>query len=98
MKPEWINCITLEDLPEAYQEVARVIGIENAIKLSEALGGLSFYFPKIDAFVQKRRDEEIRKEFNGCNHRDLARKYQLSEIWIRQIVQNNKDHRQQSLL
>lgn len=98
MNAEWIKEISIEDLPEAYQEVARIIGIENAIKLSECLGGIAFYFPKIDALIQKKRDETIRKEFNGVNHKDLAKKYSLSEIWIRQIVQSNRDERQTSLL
>lgn len=98
MNAEWIKEISIEDLPDAYQEVASVVGIEHAIRLSECLGGISFYFPKIDQLIQKKRDEAIRKEFNGANHRDLAKKYGLSEIWIRQIVQNGKDERQPSLL
>ena len=89
LNTEWIKEITIEDLPEAYQEIARIIGIENALKLFEYLGGLAFYFPKIDALIQKKRDDVIRREFTGANHKDLARRYCLSERWIRQIVQNN---------
>jgi Mor family transcriptional regulator len=85
--------MSIDDLPESYRVVARVIGIDGAIKLSKELGGLSFYFPKIGALIQKRRDEEIRKEFNGANYIELAMKYSLSEIWIRRIVAGtNKKH------
>lgn len=79
--------ITIESLPESYQEVARIIGIDNAIKLSQYLGGLGYYFPKLDSMLRQTRDELIRKEFTGFNHRDLARKYGLTEVWIREIVQ-----------
>jgi len=94
---EWIKEISIEDLPPSYQEVARIVGVENAVKLSEQLGGLGFYFPKIDSLIQKKRDEKIRKEFSGCNHQELARKYGLSEIWIRNIVQNGESKKQTDL-
>jgi len=94
MNAEWIKDITLKDLPESYQEIARVIGIENAVKLSEYLGGLSFYFPKLDGLLREKRDAAIRREFTGFNHKELARKYGLSEQQIRNIVQNGKDERQ----
>ncbi len=98
MNAEWIKNITLEDLPESYRIIAQIIGLENAIRLSEHLGGLAYYFPKIDNLITKKRDEVIRKEFNGANRKDLARKYCLSEIWIRQIVQNGKENQQPDLL
>lgn len=75
-----------EDLPEGYRAVAHVVGVENALKLSEHLGGLPFYFPKIGSLIVKKRDLCIRREFNGANYRELARKYGLTETWVRRIV------------
>jgi hypothetical protein len=86
----WIAAVaaqlTINDLPESYRQVAEVIGVEAAVKLSQTLGGLSFYFPQIDTLLRKKRDQQIRREFTGANHRDLAKKYSLSEVWIREIV------------
>lgn len=95
---EWVKDIRIEDLPASYQDVAGLIGVENAVKLSEHLGGLPYYFPKIEGLIEQKRNEFIRKEFNGSNYRDLAKKYRLTEVWIRQIVDHKKDAKQIELL
>jgi len=91
MPADWLSEIaaemTIEDLPGDYQEVARAIGVEHALKLSEYVGGMRLYFPQIDGLLRNARDKRICAEFNGCNHRELARKYALTETWIREIVQ-----------
>ena len=91
---KWITKImdqvTVEDLPESYRDVAMVVGVENAIKLSDTLGGLAYYFQQLDKVLLKKRDEMIRNEFTGANHRPLAKKYGLSEVWIREIVQRSR--------
>jgi len=91
MAVDWIAEIaaemTVDCLPESYQAVAEIIGIENALKLADHLGGLYFYYPQLDSLLRAKRDERIQKEFTGTNHRDLARKYNLTESWIRTIVQ-----------
>lgn len=95
---EWVKDIKIEELPQAYQEVAGIVGVEAAVKLSSSLGGLPFYFPKIEGLIEQKRNEMIRKEFNGSNYRDLAKKYKLTEVWIRQIVDHKKDDKQIELL
>ena len=84
---EWIDEIKIELLPEGYRELIEVIGLRAAVKLSEAFGGTHTYIPKMDKILQRVRDTKIRAEFTGFNHRDLARKYHLSETWIREIVE-----------
>jgi Mor family transcriptional regulator len=79
--------IPIESLPREYQVVAELIGMENALKLAQHIGGGRIYYPKIETLLRDKRDERIRAEFTGCNHRDLARKYALTETWIREIVQ-----------
>ena len=99
---EWITRIvaeiTIEDLPESYREIAGIVGVENAVKLSEYLGGLVFYFPQLEGMLRRKRDARIKKEFNGANHKDLARKYGLTERWIREIVDSKPRYDQLSLL
>jgi len=83
--------ITIDSLPEPYKEMAGIVGVDNAIKLSKYLGGLQFYFPELEGILIERRNEIIRQEFTGFNHRKLARKYGLTEVWIRKIVQIKAD-------
>ena len=84
-----VDQISLEDLPESYRDVAMVVGVENTIKLSDTLGGLAYYFQQLDKVLIRKRDALIKSEFTGANHKPLARKYGLSEVWIRQIVQRS---------
>ena len=78
--------IRLEDLSEGQQEVAALIGPENFRKLMEVYGGAYLYIPKTDRLERMGRNESIRAEFDGYNFRELARKYDLTEITIRSIV------------
>ena len=78
--------IRLEDLSEGQQEVAALIGPENFRKLMEVCGGAYLSIPKTDRLERMERNERIRAEFDGYNFRELARKYDLTEITIRSIV------------
>ena len=81
--------ISLDSLPESIQTIAEILSIEAAVKLSKYFGGVRIYIPKIEGLLRSNRDAQIRKEFNGANHRPLARKYKLSESQIRTIVQKH---------
>lgn len=91
MPQDWLTEIAAEisikSLPTEYQVVAELIGMENALRLAQHIGGGRIYYPKIESLLRDKRDERIRAEFTGCNHRELARKYALTETWIREIVQ-----------
>lgn len=82
--------IAIESLPREYQMVAEIAGKATALKLAQCLGGTRVYYPKIESLIRDVRDECIRAEFTGFNHRDLARKYSLTETWIRDIVQRKR--------
>ena len=91
MTGDWIteiaSGISIKNLPTEYQVVAEIIGMENALRLAQHIGGGRIYYPKIESLLRDKRDERIRAEFTGCNHRELARKYALTETWVREIVQ-----------
>ena len=89
--------MSIDDLPDSYQPVAEIVGVEGALRLASHLGGLSFYYPRLDSLLRDRRDAQIRAEFTGGNHRDLARKYQLTESWIREIVSRRPADEQANL-
>ena len=90
MNSEWIREIAIDDLPLSYQEIARIVGIEVAIKLSEHLGGLSFYFPKIESLLTKKKEDYIRRNFSGNNHKELALTTGYSAQWVYKILKNSK--------
>jgi Mor family transcriptional regulator len=72
-------------LPENYREIAKAIGVENFLKLAEVVGGSTLYIPKPESLVRPVRDVQIKEEFNGYNHLELAKRYGVTERWVRQL-------------
>lgn len=68
------------------EDVARI-----AFKATEALrsthGGMSIYIGKGVCYESSLRDREVYELFNGSNYDDLARRYKLTPMRIRQIIQ-----------
>lgn len=78
--------IRIEDLHPSYQMLADIVGIDNAIRIGARLGGSPLYIPKLDSALLKIRNRKITEEFNGHNYFYLARKHNLTERQIREIV------------
>lgn len=90
--------LTLEMLPEGlYTLIAEAIGTENFYKLAEVVGGTTVYIPKPESLVRPVRDARIKEEFNGYNHTALARKYGVTERWVRQLCGDGHPEGQLSL-
>ena len=51
-----------------------LIGVQATVALSKYFGGAYFYFPNQDKLLSHVQDARIRKEIDGSNHKDLARK------------------------
>ena len=49
-------------LPETYQNLVRVIGMDAALRLCGEYGGSVLYIPKLDRLQASRRIERIRAE------------------------------------
>lgn len=79
--------LTLEMLAssELYYQIAETIGTENFYRLAELVGGTTIYVPKPESLTRPVRDARIKAEFNGFNHPELARKYNVTERWVRQL-------------
>lgn len=84
------NDIRPNDLSPAYQQIARVIGIGNAVKLGKELGGEPFYLPKLDICLARVKKRKIIEEFRGGNYGELARKYGVTSSWVREIIREHK--------
>lgn len=79
--------LTIEELREEQKQIAEVIGVESYLALTKRFGGTSIYIAKAEEILlRKNRDELIRNEFTGSNYSQLAGKYGLTEVWIRNIV------------
>lgn len=85
----WMKEIEVKDIPSDYHQVAELIGIESLIVLSNTFGGTRFYIPKPETLIQVARNKRIATEFDGGNFKELARKYNLSEDWVRVIVKQS---------
>lgn len=90
MENELIKEVKLEDLDDSYQLLAKAIGIEPLIRLAGVAGGTVLYIPKAESLLQHARDRRIIQEFNGYNYKELAVKYNLSETWVRQLIQQDQ--------
>lgn len=95
MRKELIEEVTYEDLPHFCVQAAKAIGIEAYMKLSCDFGGTTLYVPKFESLVAKARDKLIIKQFAGNNYKELALKYNLTEVWIRSIVSKDQAEKNQ---
>ena len=83
---ELVKDLTLDMISEGlYRMIAEAIGTDNFYKLAEIVGGTTMYIPKPESLTRPVRDARIKKEFTGYNHQELARKYGVTERWVRRI-------------
>lgn len=87
---EWIKEISKEELPEPYSEMAELIGVDNTIKLALHFSKQGVYFKSLEEIIAKKKKEYIIKNFNGRNHKELARITGFSEQYVYEILRNKK--------
>lgn len=87
----WTRDMQIEDLPEQYHPMVKLIGLAAFLELMQGYGGTYQYIPKMDMVLRKVRDDKIRGDFNGSNYKQLAVKYSLTEISIRRIVEGERN-------
>jgi Mor family transcriptional regulator len=73
-------------LPEIYRDLAETVGLEATLALGREFGGMSLYLPKIESALRSWRDINIRAEFTGANIPQLAKRYRLTSVRVRQIL------------
>ena len=83
-----INYLSKEDLPEFLKQLVDVIGIEAFINLIKEYGGSSLYIPNENSVLKPIRNRLIKKHFNGHNYKELAKEFKISEMQVRNIVNN----------
>lgn len=86
----FLDTVTLDDLSGEQFDIAELIGIENYRKLVKHFGGNQIRILQEDTLVKEKRDNEIRKLYNGRNELELSQKYNLSDRTIRAITASLK--------
>ena len=76
--------IDIEGLNDVYRELCDLLGFENMYKLYTQYKGFQINFPT-RLYNKDYVHEVIKKESNGTNARDLARRFGYSERWIKSI-------------
>lgn len=79
---KWTDSLTIEMLPEQHQELAKIIGVQNFLKVAAQFGGHDYYIPKREALLRETRNRMIRKQYTGYNAKELSKLYGLTERWI----------------
>lgn len=81
-----VNELTLDDLEGEQRALAECLGLEAYRRLLIMYAGSTFTVRMPDKVTIPLRNKRIRSEFNGYNWGELARKYNLHEKTIRNIV------------
>lgn len=85
MKPDEIS---MDDLRDQHKELAYIIGIDNLIALSNQFGGTQIYIPQTEMLIKNVKYKAIISEFDGCNIKALAKKYEVSESTVYRLVRD----------
>ena len=78
-----------DELNGIYRDIATVAGVEIAKLMFEEYRGQQVTFP-VDFLSRQYIYECIVREFDGCNYKALAAKYNYSERTIRRILKEKK--------
>lgn len=78
--------VKVEELCGVAPEKANAVGLAVADLMSAHWGGQLLYFPKGMARKLSARDLEIYARFNGNNHSDLAREFDVSLQHVYRII------------
>ena len=83
---DMLKQVRYEDMTEEQQMLIDIMGMDAFMELVQTCGGAYVYIPKEDNLIRPIRNRTIRKEFNGRNFKELAVKYGLASMQIRNIV------------
>ncbi len=86
---ELVKYMELSDVPETYQPIVRLIGLDAFLKLCSYGSGSEIYFPMQETIYKKVRNKLILREYNGYNHIQLSKKYNLTAKHIMNIVKGS---------
>ena len=80
---ELVNETKEEDIADRYRPM-----VDAFVELSIYACGDELYFPKPENIVAPARNRRVKKEYNGYNLKELAEKYNLTTVQIRNILKD----------
>ncbi len=78
--------LTPQHMPEEISWLCDIVTMEQMLQIIDTAGGEVLYIPKRQTLEQPLRRAAICREFDGCNIRQLGRKYGLTERRVRTIL------------
>ena len=79
--------LEIEGVNHVYKEMAILIGLDNAHKIYEYFSGQQITFP-VKWYSPEYVAEMVLKRYDGRNLKYLAKEYNYSERWLRQLIKN----------
>lgn len=94
MLPTWMKDVRDEDIQRmsaTAKDMVETLGRDTALQVFFAFGGATIYIPKMDTLYDIMRTRKIKEEYDGSNAWMLAKKYSVSESWVRRLVGGRLD-------
>ena len=91
-----LDNMTFDDLDPEQRALAECIGMDAYRNLLNNYAGSCVYIRKPNRVTNVIRNADIRREFNGCNHKELAKKFGLSVVMIRRILAESEQEKRKS--
>ena len=80
-----------------YKEISEIIGLESTLKLYLRFKGQQVTFP-VRLYNPHLIQQNVIKEYDGSNIRELARKYDYSEKTIRRMIRDSLEESEEDIL
>lgn len=85
---EILESLTIEDLQEQHRGIAEAVGVAGLVSLTEMFGGSSIYIPQKRELIKNRVYQNILKEYDGTNIKELTVRYDVCESTVYNIVRD----------
>ncbi len=92
---KWLNSLKPDDFPGDMQLVAKLCGVEVAVKLAEKMGSVRLYVIPIKRILAQKVERHIIENFRGNNHKELAIETGVSESYVYGVLMRKKVGRKQ---
>lgn len=79
-----------EDIPDEWKDAYDIVGHDAFMRLVEMYSGSAVNFPTIGRILRDGRNREICARFDGGNYNQLASMFNLTERYIRKIVDDQR--------
>lgn len=76
-------------LQESYAQLYELVGPEMMYQIFELYRGRQISFP-MRLYDRNKVSKKVITEYNGNNLADLTKKYDYSQRWLRQMIQDGK--------